>query len=76
MLLGENTLLWSKNVVINIFFEIAQLSTSTKPMLKEVFTNYTQTKVVHVATLLWESVRMKLTFPKWGLGSPPGLLKL
>ncbi len=24
----------------------------------------------------WENVRVKLTFPKWGLGSPPGLLKL
>jgi hypothetical protein len=29
-----------------------------------------------VATLLWESVRMKLTFSKWGLGSSPGLRKL
>ncbi len=29
-----------------------------------------------VATLLWESVRMKLTLLKWGLGSPPRLLKL
>jgi hypothetical protein len=29
-----------------------------------------------VATLLWESVRMKLTLPKWGLGSPLGLLKV
>jgi hypothetical protein len=28
------------------------------------------------ATLLWESVRMRLTLPKWGLGSPPGLLKV
>jgi hypothetical protein len=24
----------------------------------------------------FESVRMKLTFPKWGLGSPPGLPKV
>jgi hypothetical protein len=24
----------------------------------------------------WKSVRMTLTFPKWGLGSPPGLPKL
>jgi len=31
---------------------------------------------LHVATLLWESVRMKLTFLKWGLGSPLGLSKL
>jgi hypothetical protein len=31
---------------------------------------------LHVATLLWESVRMKLTLLKWGLGSPLGLLKL
>jgi hypothetical protein len=29
-----------------------------------------------VATLLWESVRMRLTLPKWGLGSPPRLSKL
>jgi len=28
-----------------------------------------------VATLPWESVRMKLTPPKLGLGSPPGLPK-
>jgi hypothetical protein len=27
----------------------------------------------NVATLLWESMRMRLTFPKWGLGSLPGL---
>jgi hypothetical protein len=24
----------------------------------------------------WKSVRMTLTFPKWGLGTPPGLPKL
>ncbi len=29
-----------------------------------------------VATLLGESVRMKLTFPKWELGSTSGLPKL
>ncbi len=29
-----------------------------------------------VATLLRGSVKMKLTLPKLGLGSPPGLLKL
>jgi hypothetical protein len=29
-----------------------------------------------VTTLLWESVRMKLTLPKWGLGNPSGLPKL
>jgi hypothetical protein len=29
-----------------------------------------------VTTLLWESVRMRLTLPKWGLWSPPGLSKL
>jgi hypothetical protein len=28
-----------------------------------------------VATLPWESVGMKFTFPKLGLGSPPGLPK-
>ncbi len=32
--------------------------------------------IVFVATLLWESVRMKLTLSKWRLGSPPGLPKL
>jgi hypothetical protein len=31
--------------------------------------------MVFVAALLWESVKMKLTFPKLGLGSPLGLLK-
>ncbi len=30
----------------------------------------------NVATLLWESVRIRLTLPKWGLGSPWRLLKL
>jgi hypothetical protein len=30
----------------------------------------------HVVTLVWESVRTKLTLPKWGLGSPPGLSKV
>jgi hypothetical protein len=24
----------------------------------------------------WKNVRMTFTLPKWGLGSPPGLLKL
>ncbi len=33
------------------------------------------TFVISVATLPWESVKMKLTFPKWGLGSPLRLLK-
>jgi hypothetical protein len=28
-----------------LFFKIVQLSTSSKPILKEVFTNYTQIKV-------------------------------
>jgi len=31
---------------------------------------------LNVATPLGKSVRMKLTLPKWGLGSPPGLPKL
>ncbi len=31
---------------------------------------------VDVATLLGKSVRMRLTFPKWGLGSPPRLPKV
>jgi len=30
---------------------------------------------MYVATLLWRSMRMKLTFPKLGLGSPPRLPK-
>jgi hypothetical protein len=29
-----------------------------------------------VTTPLGESVKMRLTFPKWGLGSPLGLLEL
>jgi hypothetical protein len=33
-------------------------------------------KTLLVATRLKESVRMTLTLPKWGLGSPPGLSKL
>jgi len=33
-------------------------------------------KLPYVATLPWESVRMKLTFPKLGLGSPLRLLKV
>jgi hypothetical protein len=32
--------------------------------------------IVNVATPLEESVRMRFTLPKWGLGSPPRLLKL
>ncbi len=28
-----------------------------------------------IVTLLWRSVRMTLTLPKWGLGSPPGFPK-
>ncbi len=31
--------------------------------------------IQNVATLLWKSVRMRLTLPKWGLGSPPRLPK-
>ncbi len=31
---------------------------------------------VITATLLWKSVKMKFTLPKWGLGNPPRLLKL
>jgi len=33
-------------------------------------------KTKFVATLFKGSVRMKLTLPKLGLGSPPGFLKL
>jgi hypothetical protein len=43
---SENTLWWPKNVITNIFFEIMQLSTSTKSILKEVFINCTQNKVL------------------------------
>lgn len=32
-----------------LFFEIVQLSTSTKPILKEVFINYIQIKVVQLS---------------------------
>jgi hypothetical protein len=30
----------------------------------------------NVTTLFWKSVRMRLTLPKWGLGSPLGLSKV
>jgi hypothetical protein len=30
---------------------------------------------IDVVTLFWKYVRMKFTLPKWGLESPPGLLK-
>jgi hypothetical protein len=43
---GESTLWWPKNVITNIVFETVQLSISTKPILEEVFINYTQNKVV------------------------------
>jgi hypothetical protein len=33
-------------------------------------------KSISVTIVLWKSVRMKLTLPKWGFGSPPGLSKL
>jgi hypothetical protein len=32
-----------------LFFKIMQLSTSTKPILKEVFINYTQNKIVQLS---------------------------
>jgi hypothetical protein len=32
--------------------------------------------IIVVAILLWESVRMRLTLPKWGLGNPPRLPKV
>jgi hypothetical protein len=34
------------------------------------------TVTIHVATLLWENVRMRFTLPKWGLESPSGLPKV
>jgi hypothetical protein len=37
---------------------------------------FVRVKTQFVATLLWQSVRMRLTLPKWGLGSPLRLLKL
>jgi hypothetical protein len=43
---GESTLQWPKNVVTNSVFQNYELSTSTKPILKEVFIIYTQNKVV------------------------------
>jgi len=33
-------------------------------------------RLVMLQPHFWKSVRMTLTFPKWELGSPPGLLKL
>jgi hypothetical protein len=32
--------------------------------------------IAFVTTLFWKGERMTLSLPKWGLGSPPGLLKL
>jgi len=40
--MGESTLWWPKNVITNIVFQNYELSTSTKPILKEVFINYSQ----------------------------------
>jgi hypothetical protein len=45
---GESMLQWPKNVVTNIVFKIIQLLTSTKPILKEFFINYTQNKIVQL----------------------------
>jgi hypothetical protein len=39
-------------------------------------TTYVICSIPSVATLLRGSVKMKLTLPKLGLASPPGLLKL
>jgi acyl carrier protein phosphodiesterase len=47
LVLGESTLQWPKNVVMQVlFFKILQLLTSTKPILKDSFINYNQNKVV------------------------------
>jgi hypothetical protein len=43
---SENTLQWPKNVVTNIIFQTMWFSTFAKPILKELFINYTQNKVV------------------------------
>jgi len=47
-LLGENTLQWPKNVVINMIFQNYVIPASTKLILKDVFINYTQNKVVQL----------------------------
>jgi hypothetical protein len=37
---------------------------------------YFWSNLATIATILWKSVRMRLTLPKWGVGSPPRLPKL
>jgi hypothetical protein len=54
------------------FFKLLHIKWHELP-LHIIFLCYS--KSVFVATLLWKSVRMKLTLPKWGLGSPTGLPK-
>ncbi len=39
--MGKSTLQWPKILITNIFFKTMQLSTSKKPILKDVFIYYT-----------------------------------
>jgi len=45
---GESRLQWPKHVVTKKIFKIIQLSTSTKPILKEFFINCIQNKIVQL----------------------------
>jgi hypothetical protein len=42
-------------------------------MTKKLDLTHNLQKLITVATPLWPSVRMKLTLPKLGIWSPPGL---
>jgi hypothetical protein len=58
MVVGDSTLRWPKNVVKNIIFKIVWLSTSTKSILKDVFINYTQNKVVQLTKTMQLSKKL------------------
>ncbi len=45
----ESMFRWPKNVVTNIVFQNSRIFNSTKPILKEIFINYTQNKVVQLS---------------------------
>jgi hypothetical protein len=51
-LLGENTLQWPKNVDTNTIFQNYVILAFSKPILKDVFINYTQNKVVQLPNIV------------------------
>ncbi len=67
-------LLQSLEVIMSLEMNMVELIVFLLPGLR--FPNRLLNINTCVATLLWESVRMKFTLLKWGLGSPPGLPKL